>query len=230
MKAQGQRSVLVTGATGALGQKVCEEFFKRGYQVIGTYIDPSALSVIDEMKRKFKIQWLQVDLSHPDEVRQKLKNLKVDVLVHCAGGFRYSNIEQLSDQDFEFLLSANLKSSFYLVRELLPYMKSQNYGKFIFISSKSTMNSPAGMGAYCASKAGINALVLSLAEEVKKYNIQVNALLPTVIDTPANRRDMPQADFSTWVDPAELAEMICDLTLENRRAIHGALIPVAGRV
>ena len=228
MKSQSQRRVLVTGAAGALGQKVCEEFLKKGDAVIGTFLD--AQSLPPHLMSKNQIEWLSVNLSHPHELHQKLKNLNIDVLVHCAGGFRFSMVDQLSDQDFDFLIDSNLKSSFYLVRELLPQMKEKNYGRLVFISSKSTFHPPAGMAAYCASKAAINALVLSLAEEVKKFNIQVNAFLPTVIDTPANRMDMPQSDFSSWVNPSELAEMIYEMTTERRKSIHGALIPVAGRV
>jgi NAD(P)-dependent dehydrogenase (short-subunit alcohol dehydrogenase family) len=151
-------------------------------------------------------------------------------LVHCAGGFRYAPIDQLEDKDLQFLIDANLRSSFYLVRALLPEMKKKNFGRLVLISSKSTLQAPAGLSAYAASKVGLNALVSAVAEEVKSFDININAVMPTVIDTPANRRDMPKADFSSWVSPAQLAEIIFSLTQPWGKPIHGALIPVAGRV
>ncbi len=222
------RRVLITGAAGVLGQKVCEVFLNHGDQVIGTYID--ALPQDMSPQTQAQIHWLKLDVSDSAQVRRTLEGLDVDVCIHCAGGFRFSYVDQLSDQDFDFLLNSNLKSSFYIARELIPVMKKKNYGRLLLISSKSTLNPGAGMAAYCATKSAINSLVQSLADEVKKYDIQVNAVLPTIIDTPTNRKDMPQAEFSTWVKPEELADVIYDLTTEKRKAIHGALIPISGRV
>ena len=109
-------------------------------------------------------------------------------------------------------------------------MKKKNFGRMVFISARSTFQPGAGVGAYSASKSGLNMLVSSLAEEVKEFNINVNAILPTVIDTPSNRSGMPKADFSKWVKPEQLAEIIFSLTSTWGDPVHGALIPVSGRV
>ena len=222
------RQVLVTGAAGALGQEVAKVFLSCGDQVIGTYVGD--FPQYTDSPPLSQVRWIKLDLSNSTQVRQVMSDLDIDVCIHCAGGFRFSHTDQLTDQDFEFLLNANLKSAFYIARELIPQMKKKNDGKLIFISSKSTLQPGPGMAAYCATKAGINCLVQALAEEVKMYNIHVNAVLPTIIDTPTNRKDMPQANFSSWVKTEELADLIYDLTSEKRKAIHGALVPVSGRL
>jgi NAD(P)-dependent dehydrogenase (short-subunit alcohol dehydrogenase family) len=158
------------------------------------------------------------------------RGIQIDALVHCAGGFRFAMADETSDDDLDFLLGSNLRSAFLLLREFLPGMKKRNFGRLVFVSARATFSSTAGMAAYSASKAGLNMLVSSLAEEVKRQDINVNAVLPTVLDTPANRKDMPQADFSTWVAPSALADIIYSLTQPWGQPIHGALIPVAGRI
>jgi 3-oxoacyl-[acyl-carrier protein] reductase len=226
MSSSTSKRVLITGATGALGQVAVQKYLNSGFQVTGTTLESSS----QPSSQGSGIQWLPVDLADPKKVKNIFSDLHFDVMVHCAGGFRYSPADTLADQDFDFLMDANLKSAFYLVRELLPKMKKQNFGRIVFVSSKATLHAGAGMAAYAASKAGLNQLTSALAEEVKKYNINVNAVLPSVIDTPANRKDMPQADFSQWVTPEQLVEIIFSLTSSWGNPIHGALIPVAGRV
>jgi NAD(P)-dependent dehydrogenase (short-subunit alcohol dehydrogenase family) len=176
------------------------------------------------------MKWLKLDITDSKAVDSALAGLTIDGLVHCAGGFRFKNVEQTDDADLDFLINVNLRSAFILLRTLIPGMKQRNFGRVVLISSRATLSPPAGMSAYAASKAGLNALVSSLAEEVKKFDINVNAVMPTVIDTPANRRDMPGADPATWVSPDALAGIIVSLLLPPSQAIHGALVPVAGRV
>ncbi len=200
---QQPKKILVTGAAGALGQIVVKKFLSQNLEVIAT------------------------DIKTP----LGTKNFEgVDTLVHCAGGFRFSLLEETSQDDFEFLLDSNFKSAFNLLKELLPGMKKRNFGRIVLVSAKSTLNPPAGMSAYAATKAGINALVTSVAEEVKPFNININAVMPSIIDTPSNRQSMPKADFSKWVNPNDLAEIIFSLTQAWGNPIHGALIPVAGRI
>jgi NAD(P)-dependent dehydrogenase (short-subunit alcohol dehydrogenase family) len=226
MISQMNRKVLVTGASGALGQAVVRKYVESGYSVYGACHEniEQQIALVPEAK------WILVDLTQPESVKKAFHGLSFDVLIHCVGGFRFALTDQISDSDLNFLLDTNLKSAFLVVRELLPQMKKNNFGRIVFISAKSSLNPPAGMSAYAASKAGINALTLALAEEVKSFDLTVNSILPTIIDTPTNRKDMPQAKFETWVTPNELAEMILSLTSKGGRAVHGALIPVAGRV
>jgi NAD(P)-dependent dehydrogenase (short-subunit alcohol dehydrogenase family) len=138
--------------------------------------------------------------------------------------------DQISDADIDFLINANLKSGLVLARELLPGMKKKNFGRMVFVSARATMAPGVGVGAYAASKAGLNMLVGSIAEETKEFDINVNAVLPTIIDTPINRSDMPGSDFSKWVKPEEISEIVYSLTSPWGKPIHGALIPVAGRL
>lgn len=219
------RRVLITGAQGALGQKVVDRFLAEpAVEVTGTYWpEPSP-------NADLRVKWLKVNLGDPGSVAEALRGKGFDGLVHCAGGFRFSKLEGFADADFEFLMKSNLFSAFYLVREVLPQMKSQNFGRILFLSSKSTLHPSAGFGLYGASKVGINVLTESLADEVKDFDITVNALLPSIIDTPANRKDMPNSDFSKWVRPEQLAELIFQLFSSLGTPVTGALIPVAGRV
>lgn len=219
--------VLVTGAAGALGQAVVDRFIKNGDEVVGTSTSPTNPD-------KPGLRWLTADLSDARQVETAVGGLakagRIDAWVNCAGGFRYASIDETSDADFEFLFKANFQSAFLLFRTLVPAMKKQGFGRIVVVSARSSLQATAGIAAYGASKAALNALVQATADEVRGHDINVNAVLPTIIDTPANRKDMPSADFSKWVAPAELAEVIFSLTQPGARQIHGALVPVSGRL
>jgi NAD(P)-dependent dehydrogenase (short-subunit alcohol dehydrogenase family) len=220
-----KQTVLVTGAEGALGGFVAKRFLAGGYRVVGTH-HPAGRPGSEP-----GVQWLAMSLADPASVREGLKAAgDVDALAHCAGGFRYAELGATSDEDFNFLVDANLRSTFFLLRELLPSMKKRNHGRIVLVSARATQQPPAGMSAYCATKAAINALVASAADEARPFDININAVMPTIIDTPANRASMPKADFSTWVAPEALAEIIFSLTQPVGKPVNGALIPVAGRL
>lgn len=231
-----KKLVVVTGASGSLGAVVVEQFLALGYQVVGIDMHTANSSKsLESDQNHANLQWIQADLTQPKIVQSVFDTIEkalggIDVLIHCAGGFRYLHATDAGDQDIDFLVGLNLRSSMYVLREVLGGMKSRNYGRIVFISSKSTLHPGAGEGPYAATKAGINALVSSSAAEVKQYNININAVLPSVIDTPPNRKDMPDADFSRWVEPAKLAQIIVGLTESFGDPIHGALIPVSGRM
>lgn len=226
MISQMNKKVLVTGASGELGKAVVRKYVEQGYPVYGiSHEDIGPFSA--EMP---EVKWIKADLTRSESVKNALKGLSFDILIHCVGGFRFARADQISDADLDFLLNANLKSAFLVVRQLIPQMIENNFGRIVLISAKASLNPPAGMSAYAATKAGINALTVALAEEVKAYDITVNSILPSIIDTPLNRKDMPKANFESWVTPNELAEIISSLTSKGGRTVHGALIPVAGRV
>ncbi len=226
-KQMQKRRVLVTGASGALGQAVSARFLKAGFEVTGTSFE---LPSQHKHPGSDQMRWIPVDLTNSEQVKAAFKDESFEVVVHCAGGFRFSEIDKLSDADFDFLMKTNLFSAFYLIRELVPNLKKNRFGRIVFISSAATLQAQAGMSAYSASKAGLNQLTSTLATELKAYNITVNSLLPSIIDTPANRRDMPKADFSKWVTTDHLAEICHFIVSEAGSSITGALIPVAGRV
>lgn len=223
---------MVTGADGALGRSVRERFQadSGAAHVIGTRLlaSPGA-------EPELRDGWLSVDLAEPRSVARAWALLKSagaepDVVVHCAGGFRYAPHDVISDADLDFLLAANLKSSLLISRAAIPFMKSRGFGRMVFVGARGALTAAPNMAVYAATKAAVHSLVQSLAEELKGSDITVNAVLPSIIDTPANRRDMAGADFTKWVTPAALAEVILMLTRETGTPISGALIPVPGRV
>jgi NAD(P)-dependent dehydrogenase (short-subunit alcohol dehydrogenase family) len=229
MSSRSPRDVLITGAQGALGREVVSRFASQGCQVLATFHGKSAPAAAPG------VEWVEMDVTQAASVRAGVTRARqggrhLDALVHCAGGFRWAKIEDTTDADLDFLLDVNLRSALLLVRELIPGMKAQNFGRIVLLSSRATLAPPAGMGAYAATKAGLNALVAAVADEVRPHDININAVLPTVIDTPANRRDMPQADVATWVTPRQLADLIFALTQPLGQPVNGAAIPVAGRL
>jgi len=226
MKSSAIKKVLITGAQGALGIHVLNKFLQSGHEVTGSFFP----TMMDHAPQSELLRWVKVDLTDPKAVKAAFQNDPFDILVHCAGGFRYATIEQTTDEDLDFLLNVNLRSAFHLVRELIPGMKKRNFGRIVFVSARATLQPGAGMGPYAASKSGLNTLTSTLTEETKAFDITVNAVLPTVIDTPTNRKDMPQANFSDWVPPTELADIIFSLTSPWGRSVRGSLIPVSGRL
>ncbi len=231
---RGERTIVVTGACGALGEAVIGQFAQYGDQVIGWDVDAPGPGALVDDERRNTMHWMNVDVSDPgvvadavDTVRQEIG--EIDVVIHCAGGFRWSHVDELSTQDIDFLVDVNLRSSLYLARSVMGPMKEQGQGRLIFISSRSTISPGAGESAYAATKAGLNALTRSLADEVKDSEITVNALQPSVIDTPNNREEMSDADFSSWVPRSELAELMEYLISPAARSVSGALITVSGR-
>jgi NAD(P)-dependent dehydrogenase (short-subunit alcohol dehydrogenase family) len=222
------KQILVSGATGALGTEVLKKYVSCGFDVTALYhkANPVELASHDSPK----VHWTKVDLSSSASVKEALHGKVFDVLVHCAGGFRFAPIDQTTDEDLEFLINVNLRSAILLLREILPEMKKRNFGRIVFVSSKATLHPSYGMGAYVATKAGLNQLTEVLKEETKGYDITINSVLPSIIDTVTNRKDMPNAKFSDWVSTHELAEIIFGLTSPLGNSINGALIPVSGKL
>jgi NAD(P)-dependent dehydrogenase (short-subunit alcohol dehydrogenase family) len=217
---------VVTGAAGSLGAAVARKFAAEGARVLATRLEREKTAFEDP-----GVEWIVCDVTDATSVSAAFASAgEIDGLVHCAGGFRWTHADQVTDADLEFLLDTNLKSAFLLVRALLPGMKQRSRGRILFIGAKATLLPAAGMGPYTASKAGLNALTSALAEELKGTGVTVNCVLPSILDTPANRKDMPGADFAKWVGVDELAAILHRLTQPEMNALHGALIPVAGGV
>jgi NAD(P)-dependent dehydrogenase (short-subunit alcohol dehydrogenase family) len=153
----------------------------------------------------------------------------IDVLVNIAGGFRWETIADGRLETWDFLYSINLKTALCACKAALNYLPADN-GRIVNVGAAATAKAGMGMGAYTASKAGVAKLTEALAEELKDKGINVNAVLPSIIDTPANRADMAKADFSRWVAPEALADVIVFLSSRAARAVTGASILVSGRV
>ena len=155
---------------------------------------------------------------------------KIDVLCNLAGGFRMgSPVHETSDQDWNFLLDINARSMLHAVRAVVPAMLETGGGKIVNIGANAAQKGIAQMGAYCAAKDVVIRLTESMAAELRDSNINVNCVLPSIIDTPENRAAMPDADPARWVAPGALADAIVFLASDAARAIHGAALPVVGR-
>jgi NAD(P)-dependent dehydrogenase (short-subunit alcohol dehydrogenase family) len=163
-----------------------------------------------------------------DSACQRLQGL--DVLINIAGAFRWEKIADGDSATWDLLFATNVMTALHCSRAAIPHLRRRKGGRIINIGANAATRAALGMGAYTAAKSGVHRLTESLAEELKDESITVNAVLPSIIDTPANRADMPQADFSRWVTPEALAAVILFLASDASQAVTGALIPVTGRV
>lgn len=230
------RIAIITGGTGALGKAVVLAFLEEGAKVICTYIVDEELKYYSSLteNQKSNLVFIQADVTKEKPVAETVqKNLerfgRIDILVNIVGGFTYAKIVDTDEKTWDSMMSVNLKSAFLCSKAVLPQMIKQNYGKIINISSRPGLKGSSGVGAYAASKAGVMNLTETIADEVRDYEINVNAILPSTIDTPANRKSMPEADFSKWVKPEEIARIIVFLASDDSKPISGAGIPVYGK-
>jgi NAD(P)-dependent dehydrogenase (short-subunit alcohol dehydrogenase family) len=228
-----KKRVVITGAVGALGSAVAQAFAASGARLalIDRAADSKGLLETLGGQHSFKGS---VDLSDPAQAQSALDTAAaalggIDVLVNIAGAFRWETLAEGKLETWDFLYSVNLKTAVCACKAVLPHLSSQ-HGRIINVGANAAAKAGAGMGAYTASKAGVAKLTEALAEELKDKGITVNAVLPSIIDTPANRADMPKADFTRWVTPAALADVILFLASDAARAVTGASIPVLGRV
>ena len=227
---------IVTGGTGALGKAITLAFLEEGAKVVCTYIvDKEKKECLSLTKKhKDRIVFFRADVTKKKDVFDMItdtarKFKRIDILVNVVGGFAFSYITDTDEKTWDLMMNLNLKSVFLCSKYVLPRMIEQNYGRIVNISSRPALKGSAGVGAYSASKAGVLNLTETIADEVKDYEINVNAILPSTIDTPANRRDMPDADFSKWVKPETIATVIVFLCSDGSKPINGAGIPVYGK-
>ena len=230
---ESEKRVVITGAAGALGTAVARAFAASG----------ASLALIDraaEPKDLIKSLGANhffvggIDLSNLSETQRAVDGVAgrlggIDVLVNIAGGFRWETVAEGKLETWDFLYAINLKTVVCACKAALAHLPAQR-GRIINVGAAAAAKAGTGMGAYTASKAGVAKLTEALADELKDKGINVNAVLPTVIDTPANRADMPSADFTRWVEPAALADVIVFLSSNAARAITGASILVPGRM
>ncbi|KAA0074673.1 3-oxoacyl-ACP reductase FabG [Tardiphaga sp. P9-11] len=221
--------VVITGASGALGQVVLERAVASGATIAA--IDHSAKTPASTPDR---LQIGGVDLSDAAQADTAIAAVvkqfgKIDVLINIAGAFTFENIAEGNNKSWETMHRLNLLTALNASRAAMPHLSASKAGRIINIGAMGALQAGAGMGPYAASKAGVHRLTETLAAELKG-KVTVNAVLPSTIDTPANRRDMAAADFSKWVTPDELASVILFLASDAASAVTGALLPVSGRV
>jgi NAD(P)-dependent dehydrogenase (short-subunit alcohol dehydrogenase family) len=230
------KTVLITGATGGLGQTVVETFLKANTQVVATFTSEKKYrQLAGEASRPSNLSGVLADLTNEDEVKKlfaaiKSKHRGLDALCHLTGGFWMGgDISETSTDDWNKMMTLNLRTAFLCTGEAFAIMKKQKQGHIITVSAKTALDLPGGMGAYAISKAAVLALTEVLAKEGKEYNIRVNTILPSVIDTNANRQSMPKADFAKWVTPEEIARMMLAMVRDDLAAV-GTAIKMYGRV
>ena len=221
--------VVVTGALGALGKVVASVAQARGARVAG--VDHAHAQTPATPTR---IELGGVDLSDAAQAKQAIDAVashfgRLDALINIAGGFAFETVAEGEDKTWQRMYALNVATALNASRAALPHLASSGTGRIVNIGAMGALQAGAGMGAYAASKAGVHRLTEALAAEWKG-KITVNAVLPSIIDTAANRTSMPTADFATWVRPQELAEVILFLASDAASAVTGALIPVSGRV
>ena len=227
------QSVVITGASGNLGAAVARAFVRNGANVV----------LVDRSREHMEHAGFADDARHLISVTDLLDQAQVDamvqmavakfggihVLCNIAGGFRMGEaVHETSDANWNFLFDINARTLLHAVRAVVPQMLKQKGGKIINVGAFGAQIGGAHMGAYAASKASVMRLTESMAAELREKGINVNAVLPTIIDTPQNRKDMPDADPAKWVAPEALADVVMFLGSDAARVVHGGLLPVTG--
>jgi len=229
------KTIVVTGGLGALGRVVVEAAAARGASV--SALD-HATQVPEGLETRLGAKALflgGIDLSAPAEAEKAMASVKtkfgrLDALLNIAGGFQWATLEDGAAESWDRMYALNLKTALNASKAALPYLLESGAGRIVNVGAQSALHAASGMGPYAASKSAVHRLTESLADELKLKGVTVNAVLPSIIDTPANRRDMPKADFDRWVAPADLAAVMLFLASDEAKAVTGALIPVSGRV
>jgi NAD(P)-dependent dehydrogenase (short-subunit alcohol dehydrogenase family) len=222
------RVVIVTGASGGLGGAVVEQFLALGASVIGV--------TRGGMPERQGLHPVGADLTDAAAARRVVEAAldvggRVDCLAHLVGGFAMGDaVTETGNSVWDRMLGLNLETAVHMIQAVVPEMLRAGRGRVIAVGAKAALQPAAKMGAYCASKAALHSLIRSLASEVKDSGITANAVLPSIIDTPANRKAMPKADPSRWVRPEAIAQLVAWLASNAAADVSGALIPISGRV
>lgn len=225
--------VMITGAAGCLGQSVAAAFAAAGASLV--LVDLNATALADSYhQEKAPHICLAADLTNADSVRAVAAEAsqrfgRIDALCNIAGGFRMGEcVHETSAQTWSLMMNLNAITMLNTIQAVTPLMIAAGSGKVVSVGAGAGQKGQARMGAYSAAKSVVIRLTESMAAELREKNINVNCVLPSIIDTPQNRADMPEADPGCWVAPADLAKVILFLCSESARSIHGAALPVVG--
>jgi len=227
---------LVSGGTGGLGSAVALAFLKEGATVVITYRKQEELNAlrIAAATNESRLEAYAVDVTDEVAVCQLVekilaKHRSLDALVNTVGGYAGgTKLWELETKIFDQMLALNLRSGYALSRAVMPGMLKEGRGAVVNVASKAAVDHAAGAAAYAASKAAAVAMMDSLAADAKGSGVRVNTILPSIIDTEANRKAMPKADFAKWPKPEDIARVILFLCSDDAKVIHGAAIPVYG--
>ena len=229
----GQRIVLITGAAGNLGRAVAQRFKAAGDRLalVDLHADALATAYGEEGDDLLLLgaNLLKQEEANAAVARTIARFGRIDVLCNIAGGFRMGEaVHETSDGSWDLLFSLNARTVLHMARAVVPQMLARSSGKIVNVASFSAQQGAALMGAYTASKSVVMRLTEAMSGELKVQGINVNCVMPTTLDTPENRKAMPDADPSQWVSTQDLAQVIEFLSSPGARAIHGAAIPVTG--
>jgi len=232
----GNSVVLVAGGTGGLGRAVTSAFLEEGATVAATYRNQPDWEAFKSAASTHtpRLEGHEVDVTDEAAVRQLVekilsKHSRLDAMVNTVGGYAGGlKLWEMETKVFEQMLNLNLRSGYALSRAAVLAMLKQGRGAIVNVASKAAFDHAAGASAYAASKAAAVAMLDSLAADLKGTGVRVNTILPSIIDTEANRNAMPKADFAKWPKPRDIARVILFLCSDEAKVIHGASIPVYG--
>jgi NAD(P)-dependent dehydrogenase (short-subunit alcohol dehydrogenase family) len=231
------RVAVITGGTGGLGRAVTLHFLREGARCAVPYRNEAEKDELVKEAAPYadRLFCVRTDIMQAPELDSFLAAVVerfggIDVLLNLAGGFAGGTpVAETDPATFDKLLDQNLRSVFLVSRAVIPHLVRRGGGKIVSVAARAALHGTAGLAAYSASKAGVITLTEAMAEELRDQNVQVNCILPSIIDTLANRRAMPDADFTRWVDPVEIARVLAFLASDDSRVISGAAVPVYGR-
>jgi NAD(P)-dependent dehydrogenase (short-subunit alcohol dehydrogenase family) len=233
----GDRTVLITGGTGALGTAVTTRFLEAGYRVATTWVVEkeaealsSALGGLGE-DRRLLVETNVTDEASIEAALQRIAShlSPVDVLVHLVGAWKGGeHVHEHSVETWDRMFELNLRSAFLCCRAVLPSMLERDWGRIVLTSSRTARQGRAGQAGYAIAKAGVAVLAETIAEETRGTSVTANVIAPSTLDTPANRRAMPDADPARWVGPEDVAASIAYLASEEAGQLRGAWLPVYG--
>src|SRR5438876_7676512 len=224
-----ERVVFITGANGGLGTFVTKRFLETGAMVVG-----GSRKISKEDFEGPNFVPLSADFTEPNAVRDAIASVvtrlgRLDVLVHVLGGFAGgSTVAETDDATWEQMRDLNLTSAFYVLRAAIPHLRKSGKGRIVAIGSLAAVEPHAGLGAYVTSKAALTTLVRTAALENKDAGLTANLILPGTMDTPANRKSMPAADPSKWVQPGAVADLALLLAEDRAAQVTGTVIPIDG--
>ena len=227
------RVFAITGASGALGSAVAKAVAAQGHRL--ALIDHARHTPHGLIDGDDCLILGGVDLTDAASATAAIEAAAarfggLDVVLNIAGGFSWETVEGGAADTWQKMFSLNVQTAANVSRAAIPHLKRSKAGRIVNVGANGAVKAGLGMAAYAASKAGVHRLTEALAEELKTDGVTVNAVMPSILDTPANRADMPKADLTTWVRPEELAAVMLFLASPQASAVTGALIPVTGRV
>ncbi len=223
-----QRSIIVTGGTGALGRAVVAAFLNQGDRIVVPWIIEQERAHVAELWKERPVELVEADIAEDAGAQRVIACADApDVLVNAAGGFGFGGSIQDTPLDlWDQMYRINVRTAVAMSRAVLPGMLERGAGSIISVCSQAATDAPPQISAYSASKSAVAVLTRTLDHEGSPHGLRANAVVPTTIDTPANRASMPDADTSTWTPPEQIAAVILWLASDAAASIRGALIPV----